>query len=468
MVDPVRDIKGLYERHVAPVLSSVSDVVDGVRKNIQNVAEHVVSFLGNVTSLSIADFQNFRKSHGESDFSKMLENYAQQAEVQATVVEVQQLVKDGYLAHDIGAAMIEKITGATKVANSREHRSIVALADAQKALDLIQEKIAQISEQGLTGEELERAKTEVSLRVRLSFEAGGVAAITDKALNRDITTIFHDKVFDTQALNMSEDELWENFKAQIMELDAASPQDAISYLGHPSLSRSGDLAKAKEDIEAEQQLLREIFGEKIKKEKEARRTDTGVAYDAYFQGTALNNSGFSSLLSFIAEGEGGYNSMNQGTRGNRIVGSTHNASSILGKNLTDMTIQEIMGHQSSGALFAAGRYQIIPSTMKLALEYSGLSPSDRFSPENQDRLAIALIMQKRPVIGQYLRGVEGVTIDEAMLHLAMEWASVPDPRTGSSFYGHGNRALHNVSEVRTALLNARNEIMGSDYRKTLA
>ena len=31
------------------------------------------------------------------------------------------------------------------------------------------------------------------------------------------------------------------------------------------------------------------------------------------------------LLSFIAAGEGGYNSMNQGTQGGRIVGSTHNA-----------------------------------------------------------------------------------------------------------------------------------------------
>ena len=31
--------------------------------------------------------------------------------------------------------------------------------------------------------------------------------------------------------------------------------------------------------------------------------------------------------------------MNQGTSGGGIVGSTHNASTILGKNLTDMTVR---------------------------------------------------------------------------------------------------------------------------------
>ena len=82
------------------------------------------------------------------------------------------------------------------------------------------------------------------------------------------------------------------------------------------------------------------------------------------------------LLSFISKGEGGYNSMNQGTSGGRIVGSTHNAASILGKNLTDMTVGEVMGHQSSGKLFAAGRYQIIPSTMKMAVARAKLSPDE--------------------------------------------------------------------------------------------
>ena len=97
------------------------------------------------------------------------------------------------------------------------------------------------------------------------------------------------------------------------------------------------------------------------------------------------------LLSFISKGEGGYNSMNQGTSGGGIVGSTHNASTILGKNLTDMTVREIIEHQSSGRLFAAGRYQIIPSTMQMAVSRAGVSPDDMFDTKTQDKLGLALI-----------------------------------------------------------------------------
>lgn len=168
-------------------------------------------------------------------------------------------------------------------------------------------------------------------------------------------------------------------------------------------------------------------------------------------------AGWEDLLSFISQGEGGYNSMNQGTSGGSIVGSTHNASSILGKNLTDMTIGEVMSHQQSGSLFAAGRYQIIPDTMKEALRYSGLTPDQKFSPENQDKLAVALILHKRPYLGAYLLGKHN-DMQGAMREMAREWASVPDPATGSSYYGSGNRASHSVAQVRRALASAREQL----------
>jgi hypothetical protein len=161
------------------------------------------------------------------------------------------------------------------------------------------------------------------------------------------------------------------------------------------------------------------------------------------------------LLSFIAAGEGGYNSMNQGTSGGRIVGSTHNAASILGRNLTDMTIGEVMGHQTSSPrrLFAAGRYQIIPDTLKGILPSSGLTARDLFSPQNQDRLGLALIQRRKPA-WDYITG-KSANRDAALLALAQEWASLPDPRTGNSFYGSGNRAQHTVAEVAAALDAAR-------------
>jgi hypothetical protein len=182
--------------------------------------------------------------------------------------------------------------------------------------------------------------------------------------------------------------------------------------------------------------------------------------DPLRQLTSSQVTGFESILTFISKGEGGYNSMNQGTSGGRIVGSTHNAASILGKNLTDMTIGEVMAHQSSGRLFAAGRYQIIPETMRVAVRDAGLSSNEKFSPENQDKLAIALILHKRPKLGEYLLGKHN-DLQLAMREAALEWASLPDPNTGNSMYGSGNRALHSVSEVAEALRAARINIVNA-------
>ena len=174
---------------------------------------------------------------------------------------------------------------------------------------------------------------------------------------------------------------------------------------------------------------------------------------------------YGSLLDFIGSGEGGYNSMNQGTQGNSIVGSTNNASSKLGKNLTDMTIGEIMDRQaylmnrnnpqiSDYGIFAAGKYQIIPKTMPGAVRGAELNRSDKFTPQNQDKLGMALIMNKRPYVGKYLRG-EHNDVHGAMMELAREFASMPNPDTGRSLYGSGNKAFHSVDEVREALIKAR-------------
>ena len=184
----------------------------------------------------------------------------------------------------------------------------------------------------------------------------------------------------------------------------------------------------------------------------------------YQGGGMVGGSKYDSLLSFISKGEGGYNSMNQGTQGNSIVGSTHNASTKVGKNLTGMTIGEVMQRQaylmnpnnpqvSDYGIFAAGRYQIIPSTMSEILPQSGLSKDDMFSKQNQDKLGITLITKKQPRVGDYING-KG-TIDGAMDALSNEFASMPDPRTGNSKYGGGNKALHSVEEVRQALIKAK-------------
>ena len=165
--------------------------------------------------------------------------------------------------------------------------------------------------------------------------------------------------------------------------------------------------------------------------------------------------------------------MNQGTKGDRIVGSTGDSRTIVGKSLTDMTLGEIMKRQSflmnpangdqesNYGLFAVGRYQIIPDTFPGAVSGSGLSESDLFTPANQDKMGMYLIMKKKPYVGQYLKGQHNDVIG-AMDALSDEFASIPDPRTGRSKYGSGNKAAHTVEEVRAALERARsNQVSGT-------
>jgi len=171
------------------------------------------------------------------------------------------------------------------------------------------------------------------------------------------------------------------------------------------------------------------------------------------------------LLDFIASGEGGYNSMNQGTKGNRIVGSTHDSSSVVKKKLTDMTVGELIERQSflmnksnpqegDYGVFAAGRYQVIPGTMKAIVGTMGIDKSAKFDKTMQDKIGIGLIKHKQPYAWDYISKKHNDRTG-AMKALAGEWASLPDPATGRSMYGGGNASSHSVEQVAAALDGAR-------------
>jgi len=116
------------------------------------------------------------------------------------------------------------------------------------------------------------------------------------------------------------------------------------------------------------------------------------------------------------ESGGNYDAMNQGTIGDKIVGSTRGGKTskdIIGKNLTNMTLGEIMQRQSylmdkrnpqvsNYGIYAAGKYQIIPITFPSAMKGAGLTPNDIFSPENQDKMGLAVL--KSQGIGAWTAG----------------------------------------------------------------
>jgi hypothetical protein len=166
------------------------------------------------------------------------------------------------------------------------------------------------------------------------------------------------------------------------------------------------------------------------------------------------------VLRFISSGEGGYESSNRGTSGNNIIGSDDNTVRN-GKPLTKLTLGEIKGFQKLGKdksnrLFAVGAYQITPAAMDAAMKAAGVNDNTIFSPDVQDRMGLGLLLgTKRPKLAAYIKG-ESDDINTAMLEFAKEFASIPDPNTGRSYYANkGNKAQHTVAETREALERAR-------------
>ena len=81
------------------------------------------------------------------------------------------------------------------------------------------------------------------------------------------------------------------------------------------------------------------------------------------------------LFDTISGHEGGLNSVNMGEAGDTPGGSM----SVIGKNLTDMTIAEVHANQHPNECrdFAVGKYQIIPKTMVGFIGYlkkKGINP----------------------------------------------------------------------------------------------
>ena len=141
------------------------------------------------------------------------------------------------------------------------------------------------------------------------------------------------------------------------------------------------------------------------------------------------------LADLLATGEGNYDSVNRGRAGDTPQGLT----GLTGKSYERTTIREIISMQRS-RIYAVGRYQFVPTTLRFAVATSTVTENDYFTAEVQDRLMAALILYKRPAIGAYLRGDHN-HIGWALNELAKEWASV-EYYNGRGYYDHigGNRA----------------------------
>lgn len=142
------------------------------------------------------------------------------------------------------------------------------------------------------------------------------------------------------------------------------------------------------------------------------------------------------LLDVIASGEGGYNSVNPGQT---VDG------------LTEMTISEAYKKAkevgaANGGSGAMGRYQLLTDPIGRA-KAAGLDPDkDKFSPENQDRIAVHIIENVRDGKDWLTGKIDDKTFSQG---IADEWAGVPNIEGKFSYEDQGGKVK--AESVKAAL-----------------
>jgi hypothetical protein len=157
------------------------------------------------------------------------------------------------------------------------------------------------------------------------------------------------------------------------------------------------------------------------------------------------------LVAAHESGSAGYNAYNRGNAGD----SPGQAMNFATMSLAQITQLQALPAGDPNRLFAVGKYQLIPSTMKDAIAKLNLGSTRMLTPDLQETLFRSyLIAIKRPQVKSYITGA-GALLADAELALAKEFASFPDPSTGNSCYGGsgGNRATVTVAQAAAALMS---------------
>ena len=122
---------------------------------------------------------------------------------------------------------------------------------------------------------------------------------------------------------------------------------------------------------------------------------------------------------------------------------------------------------ASGQLWATGRYQIIPSTLKGVQATLGLPDSAKYNQENQDKLAFQLLMG-RPTLSKYIKGTIPDTtanLQKAALEMSMIWSSIGVPyptngkQTNQSYYSHDKASVKSET-IQAKLQELRGNLGG--------
>lgn len=183
------------------------------------------------------------------------------------------------------------------------------------------------------------------------------------------------------------------------------------------------------------------------------------ATGSWISGTAGATGGTGGTLGALVAGAesaaDGYNAYNKGTSGGRIIGADKK------QDIENMSIGEIMRRQAlpmgdPDRLFATGKYQVIPDTMKEGVAKLGLDPNQKFDKDTQERFfRDYLVGAKRPQIRDFITG-KSDSKAAAIEALSNEFASFGGVN-GYGKYGSGNKVSVGPQQSGAALDAMRNK-----------
>ena len=125
-------------------------------------------------------------------------------------------------------------------------------------------------------------------------------------------------------------------------------------------------------------------------------------------GGGLTPGQWGPMLDLISSGEGGYTSVNPG---------------LVRPGITDMNLQQLLSFKAQskrthGGSAALGRYQFI--NPELAYSLGGINPNEKFTPANQDKMAVGYLEKKRHG-KEWLDGK--ITTRQYIEELSNEWGA---------------------------------------------
>lgn len=120
----------------------------------------------------------------------------------------------------------------------------------------------------------------------------------------------------------------------------------------------------------------------------------------------------------------GFNDYNRGstkcTKSNRVN------IKLIRMSINDVIYYQNLPNCSKNVLFAVGKWQLIPSTLKLSIKHLNLNKDQEFDEDVQNLIFVEYLTKvKRPAIYKYIITGQGLKL--AARDVAREWASIGSP-----------------------------------------